>query len=941
MLFSFRYKLILNHVMVALISAMFLTACGGDSSGSNATKEAALEKIKIYAQSDSNPVPTVQDYIDAGVTGIGSENLLEMNNVVKGLSSEDVDTTEELEELTAQLNINILPTANAGPDKTTQINTNVTITGSASDSDGTIASYQWKKGGTVLSTAVTFSYAPTAVGMDTLTLLVTDNDGGTASDTMTVTVTAIPNVAPTADAGADKTVRVNNAITITGSGSDSDGTIASFKWEQGSALLSSNASFNFIPSVVGTSILTLTVTDDDGATGTDEVSIVVSANPVPPVANAGEDKKAIVGELITITGSGIDTDGVITSFEWKKEGVVISTNASLDYTPTLKGTDTLTLKVTDNDGYTATDDVNILIGINIADSDKFLTFVNTGNVGAVEINVENELIANTYYSTIDPNQRKDTLEKWYVENCFKAAPAGYVNPPDCGGDIGNHAFAIYLNNVDLNLGRRMALRSNSDQVIGNPVGFLKNTVASCVENYSSIDDAISQTDSIATVCMEYSPAESNINGRKFTKFYTYGPTGARINKVDLDGRGEKYQPDMCLTCHGGTPGTVNAAGATPVYSNEGDTGAGFIPWDLNNFKFHDSNALYSKAAQENEFKKLNQGALQTYEAFDGAGEQAKATRELIRGWYNFTGDTILEDSVFNGSFTPTGWRGQEALYHDVVVPSCRACHIQRGLSSAGTIDFSNSTDFIAYKNTIETLVNKEGTMPLAKRTYDLFWDNLRAGNQADKLWSELGFAGDVAIPGAPIPKISPVIVPDDIDVQKMISLDGRESLFATDYRWEVIQSPPSAVFTLESDTSSVATLKLLNDTSFGNYKFKLTIVNAGGEEAIIESSLINVDTELTFNGNIFPILQGDCFTCHASPSSNPLHPSAFAAFPMSTDMGVTNTEVLSKVDLGSPANSLLLLKATNTSNPDHDGGERFTNTDVRYQTILRWIQQLP
>ncbi len=95
---------------------------------------------------------------------------------------------------------NIMPTANAGADKTTEINEAVIITGIGSDSDGTIQ-YEWKKGNTVIGTTATITYIPTAAGTDTLTLTVTDDDGSKASDSMVVTVTAeyIPHEVPEID----------------------------------------------------------------------------------------------------------------------------------------------------------------------------------------------------------------------------------------------------------------------------------------------------------------------------------------------------------------------------------------------------------------------------------------------------------------------------------------------------------------------------------------------------------------------------------------------------------------------------------------------------------------------------------------------------------------------------------------------------------------------
>jgi hypothetical protein len=92
---------------------------------------------------------------------------------------------------------NVAPTVNAGADKTVQINTAVSITGTATDSDGTISSYEWKKGSNVVGTTATVSYRPTVVGTDTLTLEVTDDDGAKSTDSMIVTVTALPKTLPT------------------------------------------------------------------------------------------------------------------------------------------------------------------------------------------------------------------------------------------------------------------------------------------------------------------------------------------------------------------------------------------------------------------------------------------------------------------------------------------------------------------------------------------------------------------------------------------------------------------------------------------------------------------------------------------------------------------------------------------------------------------------
>ena len=311
-------KKTLNLIIILLLSSFLLSGCGGGGSGSNNSMttsssediaDIAIDHIVQYAQNNSH-APSIQDYIDAEVTGVTEDNLEEVNAVIAGLTKEDVDTKEEIQAIVDSLLVNLVPTADAGSDKSVQTNQSITITGSGSDSDGSITSYQWKEGSTILSNAASFTYtAPSSAGTHTLTLTVTDDDGATGSDTMVVTVTNPPaaNQAPTADAGSDKSVQTNQSITITGSGSDSDGSITSYQWKEGSTILSNAASFTYTaPSSAGTHTLTLTVTDDDGATGSDTMVVTVTSDSTIHITEDYQVERLGTASSINISVS-IDT----------------------------------------------------------------------------------------------------------------------------------------------------------------------------------------------------------------------------------------------------------------------------------------------------------------------------------------------------------------------------------------------------------------------------------------------------------------------------------------------------------------------------------------------------------------------------------------------------------------------------------------------------------
>ena len=90
---------------------------------------------------------------------------------------------------------NITPKADAGADQAVVDSDgdgveNVALNGSgSSDSDGSIVSYEWYEGATLLATGVSPT-AALALGNHTVTLTVTDNEGATASDSVQINIVA-------------------------------------------------------------------------------------------------------------------------------------------------------------------------------------------------------------------------------------------------------------------------------------------------------------------------------------------------------------------------------------------------------------------------------------------------------------------------------------------------------------------------------------------------------------------------------------------------------------------------------------------------------------------------------------------------------------------------------------------------------------------------------
>ncbi len=208
--------------------------------------------------------------------------------------------------------------------------TNKTVTLSGTDADGDTLRYiivTRPAHGRLSGTAPNLTYTPDADyhGSDSFTFKVNDTKADSAVATVNITVNDV-NDAPVADAGADKSTTVNTAVTLSGSGSDRDGTIASYQWREGNTVLGNSATLTYTPTTEGTHTLTLTVTDDDGATASD--TVVVTATPVPlttiaqailgPISEASysirnfEDVTPLfTGETTAGDGSDISTAGLI------------------------------------------------------------------------------------------------------------------------------------------------------------------------------------------------------------------------------------------------------------------------------------------------------------------------------------------------------------------------------------------------------------------------------------------------------------------------------------------------------------------------------------------------------------------------------------------------------------------------------------------------------
>jgi hypothetical protein len=219
-----------------------------------------------------------------------------INNLLEGIYRFELTVTDnrggvakDTVQVTVNARPNMAPVAKAGIDQTITLPlTTVLVRGSGTDVDGTIVSYLWSKisgpASYIIgnpSSAQTFIHT-LEEGVYQFELMVTDNDGGIGKDTIMITVNAAGNLPPVAVAGPDQDITLpTNSVTLSGIGTDADGTIIGYSWTK----IAGPGQFNIaLPAQAQTAVnnlvegvyqFELKVTDNQGAVGRDTVTVFV------------------------------------------------------------------------------------------------------------------------------------------------------------------------------------------------------------------------------------------------------------------------------------------------------------------------------------------------------------------------------------------------------------------------------------------------------------------------------------------------------------------------------------------------------------------------------------------------------------------------------------------------------------------------------------------
>ncbi len=259
---------------------------------------------------------------------------------------------------------NHLPVLTPIGNKSVAENANLSFTVSATDADGDTLVYSTSvlpSGASFNSETKIFNWTPASsqTGNYSVTFTVSDSNGGSASETIVISVSNINNP-PVLTPIGNKAVDENALLSFTISATDPDGDTLSYSsttLPQGAVLAADTGAFSWTPgySQAGNYPVTFSITDTAGASVTETITITVNnVNRPPaltPIGNKTVDEN--VNLSFTVSATDADSDTLFYSTSLLPSGAAFDAGTkTFNWTPTYTqaGNYPITFTVSDTEG---------------------------------------------------------------------------------------------------------------------------------------------------------------------------------------------------------------------------------------------------------------------------------------------------------------------------------------------------------------------------------------------------------------------------------------------------------------------------------------------------------------------------------------------------------------------------------------------------------------
>ena len=300
---------------------------------------------------DTDPLTYIWDFGDT-TGGVGQNvdhSYTEKGNYTVVLTVADDDGAVNITEINVEIT-NKKPTSIPVKLNVGDIDSTVVVYFSAVDSTDTPSdmatlTYGWEFGDNTFGGGMFPTHTFGKQGTYDVNLTVTDDDGVSHTNTVSVTVS---NRDPIADAGDNITAAREEDIEFIGTDSeDSDptGTIVNWTWDLDNGEFRYNDTFIYNYTVPGIYTVNLEVTDDGGNTNGINIFVTIE-NDLPTNRTLETNETALEGELVNFTGSAEDTDNLTYSWDFG-DGSEVVIGEEVNHTFLAPGTFTINLTISD------------------------------------------------------------------------------------------------------------------------------------------------------------------------------------------------------------------------------------------------------------------------------------------------------------------------------------------------------------------------------------------------------------------------------------------------------------------------------------------------------------------------------------------------------------------------------------------------------------------
>ena len=336
---------------------------------------AAIATITANATDKDGTVTQVEFFVNGKLVGVDFTAPFEYDyktvtgtHLLTAIAKDNKGDSTVSEPITIVVNDNQAPTVSVAVVPTAMTGSMIAINAIANDVDGSIDSVQFFVDGTYLGTDKSSPYSinwNAIVGTHKIKAVAIDNKGlkGTSKDS---TIIVKDNVAPIVTVSNPANAITGDAVVISATATDSDGTIASVEFFVDDVSVGTDATSPYSISyktTFGKHFIKAVATDNFGLKGTSKKDSITVVNNQAPVVTIQSPKNAITGDEVTFTSTAVDKDGTITQVEFFVDNLSVGISTTAPYAikwVAKAGVHKVKAIATDNRGFTGTSADSIL-----------------------------------------------------------------------------------------------------------------------------------------------------------------------------------------------------------------------------------------------------------------------------------------------------------------------------------------------------------------------------------------------------------------------------------------------------------------------------------------------------------------------------------------------------------------------------------------------------